>query len=142
VLYYFKSTKQLFYSQPYLYNRKKKDESKGRKENQGCNKNKGRASKFDYSSSHHSLLSQVNKSYSKELRKADKDKCKVCYQKGHYQRDCPLLKQIWLNSAKKKDHSQALQTKKARNITIAKEFNSDLIYTSPERAILITTSLT
>jgi hypothetical protein len=53
-----------------------------------------------------------------------------------------LLKQIRLNSAKKKDHGQASQTEEARNIAIAKEFDSNSIYTSLERVMLATTSLT
>jgi hypothetical protein len=53
-----------------------------------------------------------------------------------------LLKQIRLNNVKKKDYSQALQTEKAGNITIAKEFDSDLIYTGSERVMLTITSLT
>jgi hypothetical protein len=35
-----------------------------------------------------------------------------------------------------------LQTEEAGNIAIAEEFDSDLIYTGPERAMLATTSLT
>jgi hypothetical protein len=66
----------------------------------------------------------------------------VCYQKGHYQRDCPLLKQFRLDNAKKKDHGQASQTEEAGNIAIAKEFDGDLIYIGPERVMLATTSLT
>jgi hypothetical protein len=53
-----------------------------------------------------------------------------------------LLKQIRLDSAKKKDHSQASQTEEAGNIAIAEEFDSDSIYTGPERAMLATTSPT
>jgi hypothetical protein len=102
--------------------------------------NRGRADRFDHSFSRHSLLSRVNKN--REPRKAEKDKCRVCYQKGHYQRNCSLLKQIWLNNAKKKDHSQALQTEEAGNIAIAEEFDSDSIYTGLERAMLAITSLT
>jgi hypothetical protein len=66
----------------------------------------------------------------------------VCYQKGHYQSDCPLLKQFPLNNAKKKDQGPASQTEEAGNIAIAEEFDSDSIYTGPERAMLATTSLT
>jgi hypothetical protein len=53
-----------------------------------------------------------------------------------------LLKQFWLNNTKKKDQSQALKTKKAKNIIITKEFDSDLIYTSLKHIILIIISLT
>jgi hypothetical protein len=60
----------------------------------------------------------------------------VCYQKGHYQSDCPLLKQFRLDNAKKKDQGPASQTEEAGNIAIAEEFDSDSIYTGPERAML------
>ena len=62
----------------------------------------------------------------------------MCYQKGHYQNDCPLLKQFRLDNAKKKDQG-ASKAKEAGNVAIAEEeFDSDSICTSFERAMLIT----
>jgi hypothetical protein len=136
-------TTQTALSQSAALAQERMDEPRGRRGNRGrarSGRNRGRAGRFDHSSSRHSSSSRVNKS--REPRKADKDECRVCYQKGHYQRDCPLLKQIRLDSAKKKDHGQASQTEEAGNIAIAEEFDSDSIYTGPERAMLATTSLT
>jgi hypothetical protein len=50
-----------------------------------------------------------------------------------------LLKQFRLDNAKKKDYGQASQTEKAGNIAIAEEFDSDSIYSGPERAMLAIT---
>jgi hypothetical protein len=120
----------------------RKDEPRGRRGNRGrarSGRNKGRTGRFDRSSSRHSSSSRVNKSYGREPRKAEKDECRVCYQKGHYQRDCLLLKQFRLDNAKRKDHGEASQTEEAGSIAIAEEFDSDSIYTGPERAMLATT---
>jgi hypothetical protein len=66
----------------------------------------------------------------------------VCYQKSHHQNDCPLLKQFRLDNAKKRDQGQASNAEEAGNVAIAEEFDSDLIYTTPDCAMLATTSPT
>ena len=110
----------------------RKDEPRGRRGNQGRTRGRGRADRFDHSSSRHrhSSSSRVDKSYrySKEPRPPEKDECRVCYQKGHYQNDCPLLKEFRLENAKKKDQG-APKAEEAGNVAIAEEeFNSDSIY--------------
>ena len=64
------------------------------------------------------------------------------YQKGYYQSDCSILKQFRLDNIRKKDHStNASKAEEAGNIVITEEeFDSDSIYTSPERTILATQS--
>jgi len=80
---------------------------------------------------------------SKEPRRPKRDECRVYYQKGHYQKDCPLLKQFQFNNARKTDQG-APKAEEAGNVAIAKEeFDSDSIYLdpNPKRAMLTTTSL-
>jgi hypothetical protein len=120
----------------------RKDEPRGRRGNRGRSRggrSRGRPGRFDHSS-RHSSSSRV----SKGPRRPERDECRVCYQKGHYQNDCPLLKQFRFDNAKKKDQG-APKTEEAGNVAIAEEeFDSDSIYLdldpNPERAMLTTTS--
>jgi hypothetical protein len=119
----------------------RKDEPRGRRGNQGRTRGRGRgrAGRFDHSLSRyrHSSSSRV----SKEPRRPERDECRVCYQKGHYQTDCPLLKQFRHDNARKKDQG-APKVEEAGNVAIAEEeFDSDSIYLdpNPERAMLTTT---
>ena len=65
----------------------------------------------------------------------------MCYQKGHYQSDCSILKQFRLDNTRRKDHgTSALKAEEAGNVVIAEEFDSDSICTGPERTILATQS--
>ena len=130
-----------------LARQERKDEPRGRRGNRSRTRggrSRGRTGRFNRSSSRHSSSSRVNKSYSysQEPRKPEKDECRVYYQKGYYQSDCPMLKQFRLENARKKDHStSASKAEEAGNIAIAEEeFDSDSICTSPERAILVTQS--
>jgi hypothetical protein len=104
VLYYFKSIKQLkqlSHSQPYLHNRRGRTNLGGEGETEAVVGIE--AALIDSTISLHDTPCRLESTRAK----AEKDKCKVCYQKGHYQRDCPLLKQIRLDNAKKKDYGQA-----------------------------------